>query len=60
MKLVWCILGFFCLGEMALAGEVKAIAGWTFQRTYDYIRSGPDYYGKGAPYFRVDLSFDLF
>jgi hypothetical protein len=40
--------------------EFEAIAGWTFQQTYDYIRSGPDYYAKGAPYVRVDLSFDLF
>lgn len=40
--------------------DFEAIAGWTFQRTYDYIRSGPDYYGKGAPYLKVDLSLDLF
>ncbi len=40
--------------------EFEAIAGWTFQRTYDYVRSGPDYYSKGAPYFRVELSLDLF
>jgi hypothetical protein len=40
--------------------EFDAIAGWTFERTYDYVRSGPDYNSKGAPYFRVELSLDLF
>jgi hypothetical protein len=40
--------------------EFEAIAGWTFERTYDYVRSGPDYNSKGAPYLRVDLSLDLF
>lgn len=29
--------------------EFEAIAGWTFQRTYDYVRSGPDYYSKVHP-----------
>ena len=40
--------------------EFEAIAGWTFQRIYDYVCSGPDYYSKGGPYFRVELSLDLF
>jgi hypothetical protein len=38
----------------------EAVAGWMFQREFDYIRAGPIYYGKGAPYFRLDLSIDLF
>jgi len=29
--------------------EFEAIAGWTFERTYDYVRSGPDYYSKVHP-----------
>jgi hypothetical protein len=40
--------------------DLEAIAGWTFQREYDYIRAGPIYHSKGSPYLRVDLSFDLF
>jgi hypothetical protein len=40
--------------------DLEAIAGWTFQRTYDYIRSGPVYKSKGAPYLRLDLKIDLF
>jgi hypothetical protein len=40
--------------------DFEAVAGWTFQRAFDYIRAGPIYYGKGAPYLRVDLSIDLF
>ncbi len=40
--------------------DLEAIAGWTFERTYDYIRAGPIYRSKGAPYLRVDLSIDLF
>jgi hypothetical protein len=40
--------------------DFEAVAGWTFQRTFDYIRAGPIYEGKGAPYFGVDLSIDLF
>ena len=39
--------------------DFEANAGWTLERTYDYIRSGPVYHSKGAPYFRVDLSFAL-
>src|ERR1700737_47393 len=39
--------------------DLEAIAGWTFQRAYDYIRAGPIYLSKGSPYLRVDLSFDL-
>ncbi len=39
--------------------DFEANAGWTLERTYDYIRSGPIYHSKGAPYFRVDLSFAL-
>ncbi|HET9374427.1 MAG TPA: DUF6268 family outer membrane beta-barrel protein [Chthoniobacterales bacterium] len=40
--------------------DFEAVAGWMFQREFDYIRAGPIYYGKGAPYFRMDLSIDLF
>jgi hypothetical protein len=40
--------------------DFEAIAGWTFERTYDYIRAGPIYPSKGSPYLRVDLSIDLF
>jgi hypothetical protein len=40
--------------------DFEAVAGWTFQREFDYIRAGPIYCGKGAPYFRLDLNIDLF
>jgi hypothetical protein len=40
--------------------DFEAVAGWTFQREFDFIRAGPIYYGKGAPYFRLDLNIDLF
>lgn len=40
--------------------DLEAIAGWTFQRTYDYIRAGPINRSRGAPYIRLDLKIDLF
>jgi hypothetical protein len=51
-------LGINCTLRKGIAFE--AVAGWTFEREFNYIRAGPIYYGKGAPYFRVDLSIDLF
>jgi hypothetical protein len=40
--------------------DLEAIAGWTVERTYDYIRSGPVNKSRGSPYIRVDLKIDLF
>jgi hypothetical protein len=40
--------------------DLEAIAGWTFQRTFDYIRSGPVNRSRGSPYIRLDLKIDLF
>jgi Domain of unknown function (DUF6268) len=40
--------------------DFEAVAGWTFQREFDYIRSGPVFNGKGAPYFKLDLNINLF
>jgi hypothetical protein len=39
--------------------DLEAIAGWTIERTYDYIRSGPVNNSRGSPYVRVDLKIDL-
>jgi Domain of unknown function (DUF6268) len=38
----------------------EAVAGWTFERTTDYIRSGPVLNSRGSPYIRAELSIDLF
>jgi hypothetical protein len=38
----------------------EAVAGWTFERTTDYIRSGPVLNSRGSPYLRADLKIDLF
>ncbi len=40
--------------------EIEAVAGWNFQREYDYIRAGPIYEAKGAPYVWLDLKWTLF
>jgi hypothetical protein len=40
--------------------DLEATAGWTFQRSFNYIRAGPIYNSKGSAYFKIDLSFDLF
>jgi hypothetical protein len=39
---------------------LEAIAGWTIERVYDYIRSGPINRSRGSPYIRLDLKIDLF
>jgi len=38
----------------------EAVAGWTFERTIDYIRSGPVLNSRGSPYIRAELSIDLY
>ena len=40
--------------------DFEAIAGWTIEREYDYIRSGPVNASRGSPYIRVDLKIELF
>jgi hypothetical protein len=40
--------------------EVEAVAGWSFEREYDYIRAGPIYNVKGAPYVWLDLKWTVF
>ena len=40
--------------------DFEAIAGWTIERTYDYVRSGPVNRSRGSPYIRLDLKIDLF
>jgi hypothetical protein len=40
--------------------DLEATAGWTIQRTYDYIRAGPVNRSRGSPYIRLDLKIDLF
>src|SRR5260221_271185 len=40
--------------------DLEAIAGWTIERVYDYIRSGPINRSRGSPYIRLDLKIDLF
>jgi hypothetical protein len=40
---------------------LEGTAGWAFQREIDFFHSGPDFKTRtGAPYFKVDLSVDLF
>jgi hypothetical protein len=46
--------------ELTKGFEVQAVAGWDFKREYDYIRAGPIYDVKGAPYVWVDLKWTLF
>jgi hypothetical protein len=40
--------------------DFEAIAGWTIEREYDYIRAGPVNRSRGSPYIRLDLKIDLF
>ena len=40
--------------------DLETIAGWTIERTYDYVRSGPVNRSRGSPYIRLDLKIDLF
>jgi hypothetical protein len=41
--------------------DLEGSAGWVFQREIDFFHSGPDFKTwAGAPYFKVDLSVDLF
>jgi hypothetical protein len=40
--------------------DLEAIGGWTFERTFDYIRSGPINRSRGSPYIKLDLKIDLF
>lgn len=41
--------------------DVEASSGWVFQREIDFFHSGPDFKTRaGAPYFKLDLSVDLF
>ena len=40
--------------------SIEAIAGWDFSREFDYIRAGPIYNVKGAPYVSVHLTMTLF
>jgi hypothetical protein len=40
--------------------DFQAVAGWTIQRTYDYIRAGPINKSGGSPYIRAQLQIDLF
>ncbi|MBV9999916.1 MAG: hypothetical protein JO015_12495 [Verrucomicrobia bacterium] len=41
--------------------DFEASAGWVFQREIDFFHSGPDFKTRaGAPYFKLDLSVDLF
>jgi hypothetical protein len=35
--------------------DFQIIAGWTVQRTFDYIRSGPVNNSRGSPYLRAQL-----
>jgi hypothetical protein len=37
----------------------EMIAGWSFERRFDYFRAGPDDSAKSAPYFKLDISIDL-
>jgi uncharacterized protein DUF6268 len=39
--------------------SLEATAGWSFEREFDYIRAGPDYKTKGAPYFKLEMSIGL-
>jgi hypothetical protein len=34
----------------------EVIAGWTFQRRFNYFHAGPDYPTRGSAYFKMDLS----
>jgi hypothetical protein len=46
--------------EPAKGFEISAVAGWDFMREYDYIRAGPIYNAKGAPYVWLDLKWTIF
>jgi hypothetical protein len=40
--------------------EIEAVAGWNFKSEYDYIRAGPIYDVKPAPYVWLDLKWTIF
>lgn len=41
--------------------SLEGTSGWVFQREIDFFHSGPDYKTRaGSPYFKLDLSVDLF
>ena len=46
--------------ELAKGFEIGVVGGWNFKREYDYIRAGPIYDVKGAPYVWIDLKWTLF
>ena len=40
---------------------LEGTAGWAFRREINFFHSGPDFKTRaGAPYFKLDLSVDLF
>src|SRR5262249_6881604 len=53
-------MGVGANSTMGRSVSFEAVAGWTFERTTDYIRSGPVLNSRGSPYFRADLKVDLF
>ena len=41
--------------------SLEGTVGWVFQRDIDYFRAGPAFSTRtGAPYFKLDLSWDVF